>query len=610
MKKGFSLFKNRQLSLKPNEEAMLLLHSSYHKILKVNLKKDSFDEIRVYEDEHHSDKGYSRKFSEWLRNFAMTGNIHKDDINEYLDFIDLEKIRKAFSLNKKKISLKYRRFTNNEMRWVSMDMIPSKNFSEKNQFIFVYVYDIHDALSDELYTTKLMSSIAHAITKSFICCVYLDLDNDTTKLIYAKDTIRSHVDESISMRALIRKSIENFIDESYHSKMLNFCNFDTLSERLRDKKSLTMEFIGVKGRLCRASFLPVILHRDGRLKSVVYATQFIEGELLNLRDQLETEKTLVECLTALTGSEDFDKATRKLLETIGKFYDADKAYIFNFDFGRNLARKDYEWCRKTDDSEDSGIHEIPLSTINRWFTLFEKNDCVRIENASEELDPDSNEAMFLEKQGTKSIFAVPFRNAIGNVTGYIGVNNPGKNMDAEIVLRSVATYVMEEMLKKNYTDELYKLSYFDIMTETYNRAAYIRDMNLILKEEDHPAGILYADVNGLKQTNDTMGHEAGDHLIKNAVSLLKKYFYKKADSIYRLGGDEFVVLSSDISEKEFLTRVCNLKDELEHNWILSCGGTWFKKISDIDQATKEAEKAMYRNKSDFYTANPRTDRRQ
>ena len=58
-----------------------------------------------------------------------------------------------------------------------------------------------------------------------------------------------------------------------------------------------------------------------------------------------------------------------------------------------------------------------------------------------------------------------------------------------------------------------------------------------------------------------------------------------------------ITLDPDISEKEFQTVVANLKDILKSKWILSCGGAWFQRISDIDQATKVAEKSMYRNKA-------------
>ena len=612
MKKKLSLF-NRYASAKASEEAMFLLHSTFHKILKLNLKKNTFEEIKVIPEEKHVDKGYSHHYSEWVKNFAMTGNVHKDDIQTYLNFTDIEQIKKLFNTRVKKYTLKYRRSINNDMRWVEMDLVPSENFGQKNQTVFLYVYDIHDSLVNELNTTKLMTTIARAITKSYLACIYLDLEKDFTRIVYASDFVREFIDETQPIRDILALSIKTFTNPMHQQRMNDFCNIETLQERLGDKNVITTEYLGSKGGICRASFIPVRFQSDTGLKSVIYVNQYVEGEVLDLRNQLETEKTLVECLTSLSGLVDFDSATQNLLRNIGNFYGADRASIFSIDYQKNVCMNSHEWCKDGIPAKKASLQSVPVSALKNWIELFEKSDYVRISNTFGELDPNSPEARILHDLEINNLFTVPFRDSMKRITGFIGVENPSRNINSEIVLRTISTYIMEEIIKKNYTDELYKLSYSDSMTGTYNRAAYIRDMDKISKNssrEDNLTGILYADVNGLKITNDTRGHEAGDLLIENAVSLLRKYFKRKDDSIYRLGGDEFVVLSNNILQKEFYTKVENLKDELEHNWILSCGGTWFNKITDVDSCTKLAEQAMYQNKSDYYKANPRTDRRQ
>ena len=607
MKRRLSLFRN--LNPKFSEETSVFLNGSMHKVLKLNLKKRTYEEIFVLPEERFPDKGYSHKLSDWIVNFAMTGNIHKDDIQSYLDFLNIEKLKIEFSQDVKKRSIRYRRNTHNEMRWVELDLIPVPNFSEKNQIVYLYTYDIHDSMSEELKTTKIMTSVAHSITKSFLCSVYLDLDHDTSKVIYANDLVKPYLDSSIPMRTFLKKSVEYFTSQAYMERMKDFCDLETLQDRLQGKDVINMEYIGNKGGVCRAIFYPVIYHRDGRLKSVIYANQYVEGELIKLRGQLETEKTLVECLTALSGTSDFDAATNKLLKSICNFYDGDRSYIFSINHQRQIAKNDYEWCRDTIAPKIDTHQNLPLSSITRLFDIMKTKDNV-ITTSRDDFAPDSIDAKLLDTYNITKFITVPFKNPDGTITGFLGIDNPKKNPDSEIVLRSAATYIQEEQIKQNYTKKLYELSYSDSMTKTYNRAAYIRDMELLAKETNHPAGILYADVNGLKTTNDTKGHEAGDKLISDAVALLRKYFNRKDDRIYRIGGDEFVVLSSDLFQKEFMTRVSNLKDELEHNWILSCGGKWFEGISDIDTSTKEAEKSMYKNKSDYYTAHPRTDRRQ
>ncbi|MBQ0038865.1 MAG: diguanylate cyclase [Treponema sp.] len=609
MKKRKVLFKSKYASAKLKEESMLALHQSFHKILKLDLKKDIFDEIKVLAEEKHVDKGYCHKFSEWAKNFAMTGNIYKDDVDSYLQFIDLENIKYLFRTEVKKHSIKYRRSISNEIRWVTLDVIPAVDFSEKNQIVYLYVYDIHESLSEELYNSKLMTAIAHAMTRSHLVSLYIDLDRNTTNLIYANEYVQKMIDEIKPQGTHLDDTVKFFTHKSCVERMLEFVNLDTINERLKDKNSITMEYIGNRGGFCRASFMPVRYHRDGRLKSVLYTNEYVEGEVIKLRGQLETEKALVECLTTLSSTDDFEEAIARILKHIGEFYEADRAYIFNIDYNRNTASNEYEWCKEGIKSQINDMQNVNLEIFSRWIDLFKKKDIVILSNSKNELDPESMEAKLLESCKIESLIVVPFYDSMKKITGFMGIDMPKKNINTDIVLRSAATYIMEEKLKQNYTEELYKMSYSDSMTGSYNRAAYIRDMNELANKGDRSVGILYADVNGLKVTNDTKGHEAGDELILNAIKLLTKYFPKKSDRIYRLGGDEFVVLCFDILQKEFFTKVENLRSELLSNWILSCGGTWFQKITDIDKVTTEAERSMYQNKSDYYKANPRTDRR-
>ena len=61
-------------------------------------------------------------------------------------------------------------------------------------------------------------------------------------------------------------------------------------------------------------------------------------------------------------------------------------------------------------------------------------------------------------------------------------------------------------------------------------------------------GVAYIDLNGLKQVNDSLGHEAGDRLICSAAQCILKTFPENA---YRIGGDEFVIILPESGKAEF-----------------------------------------------------------
>lgn len=107
--------------------------------------------------------------------------------------------------------------------------------------------------------------------------------------------------------------------------------------------------------------------------------------------------------------------------------------------------------------------------------------------------------------------------------------------------------------------EIRQLSLTDELTGLYNRRGFflLAEQQLkIAQRNQTPCCLLFADVDGLKRINDTLGHEMGDQMIVDAAELLKQTF-RDADIVARLGGDEFVVLIPGCSNNsdEFRTRL-------------------------------------------------------
>lgn len=148
----------------------------------------------------------------------------------------------------------------------------------------------------------------------------------------------------------------------------------------------------------------------------------------------------------------------------------------------------------------------------------------------------------------------------------------------------------------------------DVMTGARSRIAYVRDLG-VMTDNGISAGVIFADVNGLKKANDTYGHEAGDQLIRKAYTLLYNHFNETKDCIYRIGGDEFVVICMDIEEEMFNERFREMVECSENNGTVSCGSIWLEQVKDAESAVKDAEKMMYAAKQEYYKSHPERDRR-
>ncbi|MCC8160372.1 MAG: GGDEF domain-containing protein [Oscillospiraceae bacterium] len=136
------------------EDAMRILTETYHKILKINLSADTHIDIKVYKEEQNSRCGYSEKISQWLRNFALSGQIFEKDVEQYLRFTDIENIKKHFEHSDDCLRLRYRRRTNEKFRWVMMELLKASDYTADNQTVMLYIQDIHDTYISEMELQK------------------------------------------------------------------------------------------------------------------------------------------------------------------------------------------------------------------------------------------------------------------------------------------------------------------------------------------------------------------------------------------------------------------------------------------------------------------------
>ncbi len=112
---------------------------------------------------------------------------------------------------------------------------------------------------------------------------------------------------------------------------------------------------------------------------------------------------------------------------------------------------------------------------------------------------------------------------------------PGEFLDMAVELNS-----MIETVKKR-SDELTFQGFHDATTTLYNRQYFQEEAKRVSTGRFDPVGVFICDVNGLKLVNDTLGHLAGDNLLREAASAIQGCF-RKGDFVARIGGDEFAIL--------------------------------------------------------------------
>lgn len=132
--------------------------------------------------------------------------------------------------------------------------------------------------------------------------------------------------------------------------------------------------------------------------------------------------------------------------------------------------------------------------------------------------------------------------------GFTLVVNPSQeSFQTSSILYSTLTDFIAVMIRnRNGLRELERQSMIDQLTGAGNRRALERRIHDW--RGDGVLGVISIDLNGLKNTNDTKGHHAGDMMISESARLLRECAGEK--NVFRTGGDEFVIITEDVEERD------------------------------------------------------------
>jgi len=130
--------------------------------------------------------------------------------------------------------------------------------------------------------------------------------------------------------------------------------------------------------------------------------------------------------------------------------------------------------------------------------------------------------------------------------------------------------MMEDITeRRKYQDELQRIGFNDQLTGLGNRRAFESEFASMDKPANLPLSLAIADINGLKLTNDTFGHNAGDQLLKLIAVELDREF-GDAGKVDRIGGDEFAVILPCTSKEEAQKKINRVTERLTETKIEEC----------------------------------------
>lgn len=285
-----------------------------------------------------------------------------------------------------------------------------------------------------------------------------------------------------------------------------------------------------------------------------------------------------------------EKINSATIRSVSKMYIA--LYYINM--------QDYNF--KEMDVMNQNIHEIIGSEGNAIIKYREMHKNLVVSEHIEMMEKFDDLTTLKDRIGDKTYISIEFKGPhMGWCEAIFIVSDRDSSGDFGNVIYAVRSIEKEKELQaRSNTDEL---------TGCYNRRSYEEDVSR-WNNKELPQNLIVVsmDVNGLKNANDGIGHDAGDELIMGSARCIETVF-NSYGKVYRVGGDEFIAIIQ-ASENEYIqaknsfeNAVSNWHGKLLPKLSISYGAASVSEFPDktITDIAKISDKRMYESKEHFYS---------
>lgn len=283
---------------------------------------------------------------------------------------------------------------------------------------------------------------------------YQQLIEYSQAIVYAFDRDGRYIFVSSSVTDLTGYDRDEVIGQSYtefvHPDDIERLAPAVRSALLENRPTPPMEY-RVKARdgriLWHRSIMAPIRDRKGRFD------QFVANalDITDLKTQAELRELLLDLATRFINLplDDCDASIDTALARIGSFVDADRAYVFRYDWDAKVARNTHEWCASGIDPQIKNLQSVAIEDMRDWLAAHRAGRPALIEDVAQH--PEKSLRELLESQDIKSLISVPLmhnQDCIGFV-GFDSVRNHHGYSDTDIHLLKVFSEILVNLHQKN-----------------------------------------------------------------------------------------------------------------------------------------------------------------
>lgn len=474
---------------------------------------------------------------------------------------------------------------------------------QQNETVIAYLVGVFqcDTMDDQFYTKILNGKTHNSIIDTTDGQVVMDnqdlnIDNiasDTDfKLLLPKKNVLKQIH---SLKSGAFASEKNGEKKYFVYKPVGVCNWELLvmvNEEDAFANVLTLKNNYMIMVICE--ILILLLYCGFYITKV----RRISKKSNELNEDLNVSNTLIQCVRKLSNDLYKESTIDEILQIICEFYQAERCYVLDLDMDNKKVNGIFEYGKRHDDIHIENMVRLCLGHTDLINQFFENQKSYYIEDVTHEIPYTSPIYASFMQQKIHSIIVVPFMDH-KQIKGVFAVDNPKQNYYQKDFLESLCFFIKTAMEREKEKTKLKNLSYVDSLTYAQNRNHFNEYLEQNRNKELHSLGVIYLDLNGLKEINDKMGHIAGDTLIISASYALQEIFL---DNSYRVGGDEFVVIEQDVSELLFFDQYAKLLKRMKELEIsVATGCVWKETCPNLSETLQEADQKMYEDKKRYYS---------
>ncbi len=363
--------------------------------------------------------------------------------------------------------------------------------------------------------------------------------------------------------------------------------------------------IGTPDYLARIFICIVAIHLAG------YTNRIYIARLTENDRQISFQRMISQVTTHFVSvsASNYDEKVQDLLKTSGEFSKSDRAYVGLFSEDNGEFCYIDEWLAGVNFSSVQKIGKIPQSAFPWCLNQLLSNQIVYLESIDKLPGEAIDEKEKLREYQISALILIPIQSS-KKIIGFLGFDQIQKRnywrMDNPELLRVLANILADAIGKIENEKEMHYRAFYDGLTGLPNRILFHERLEKSIaaaKADGKQIGVIFVDIDGFKEVNDTMGHDWGDHLLNRIGTRLSENL-RNSDSMARFGGDEFLILVSQFTDISELAEVAKQLMSVFHQpvslgeqefYISGSGGiAVFPEDGDTVQSLiKHADLAMY-----------------